>query len=112
VMKLWAPQGLRAASFGNVRFFVEPICAPGSISVVFGAREAGKTQLFFSIIRAMHEGSHLLGRFKCQSARVALVEVDMSEMTTQERLEKAAGEYTFSDELLCVAVGAPFNILL
>lgn len=108
---VWTPSALLNENFGDVRFYVDPICTPGSVVVLFGPREAGKTQLIFSMARAMHEESLLIGRFPCKRGRVALVEVDMSIMTTQERLQKASSEYVFSDDLFSIATPSTIDIL-
>ena len=107
---VWTPDDLLAANLGNTSFFIEHISVPGSTLVVFGPREAGKTQLFFSMARAMAEQQLLLGRFRCRTARVALVEVDMSLLTTQERLQKAAAEYHFRTEQFSIAAPTTIDI--
>lgn len=107
----WSPSELLAENFGQLRFYLEPISAPGSTLILFGPREAGKTQLLFTMIRAMHEEALLLGRFPAKRAKVALVEVDMTVVTTQERLKHAAQEYTFSDSLFRIATPTSLDIL-
>lgn len=107
----WSPSELLAENFGQLRFYLEPISAPGSTLVLFGPREAGKTQLLFTMIRAMHEERLLLGRFPAKKAKVALVEVDMTVVTTQERLKAAAQEYTFSDSLFRIATPTSLDLL-
>lgn len=109
--QVWTPSALLAENLGDVKFLIEPICTPGSVLVAFGPREAGKTQLFFTMARAMHEEQLLLGRFPCRRGRVALVEVDMSIMTTQERLKKATADYTFDDSLFSIAMPPTLDIL-
>lgn len=109
--QVWTPSALLAANFGDIRFYIEPLTTPGSVLVVFGPREAGKTQLFFSMVRAMHTERPLLGRFPAKRARVALIEVDMSMMTTQERLQKAATEYRFADDLFQIVMPPTLDLL-
>lgn len=109
--QVWTPSALIAENFGNIRFYIEPLTTPGSVLIIFGPREAGKTQLFLTMIRAMHEEHPLLGRFPARRARCALVEVDMSLLTTQERLTKAASEYVFADDQFAIVTPPTLDIL-
>jgi hypothetical protein len=97
---VWTPSQLVAHDFAIPDFYVDPIVTPDGVVIVFGPREAGKTQFVFTMFRAIQEESLLLGRFPCKRTPVVLVEVDMPPLATQMRIRMAHTAFAFDDELI------------
>lgn len=108
---IWKPSELLSYVPPHVPWIVEPLIRPGGVAVVFGPREAGKTQFLLTLVRAIQTQTLLLERFKTSTVKVALVEVDMPFGETQERLKRAATEFTFSDDLFRLVTVPDFDIL-
>ena len=93
----WSLPTLKAQPTIGTEWIVEPIIAPDSTSIIFGPREAGKTQFVLSLFRAIQESALCLGHFRCRRVRAALVEIDMPKGLLQTRLQ--AMPYAFDNEL-------------
>jgi hypothetical protein len=103
--RIWTPEGLVAHDFGCPEYFVDEMLAPQATTLLYGAREAGKTQLMLTLVRAMQEESMFLGRFQARRARVALCEFDMPETAFQKRMQKAVEAFPFDPALFRVMTG-------
>lgn len=108
---VWTPSELVAYNPGVIPWIVEPLVRPGSVMVVFGPREAGKTQFLLTLVKALHERALFLGRFPTRPVRVALIEVDMPFLETQERMQRASSSYTFDNAQFRVATLPDFDVL-
>jgi hypothetical protein len=90
---------LAEADLGLPEFYVEPLITPDSTTLLFGAREAGKTQFVLTLFKALQQQSALFGRYPCQRIRAALVEVDMPLVQVQKRVKLALEFFPYEDDL-------------
>ncbi len=97
-MPLWTPSALAAHTFPVPDFYVEPLICADSTTVIFGPREAGKTQFVLTLARALQEVGPLLGRFETRPARMVLVQIDMPIVQMQRRIKAAAGAFAFNGD--------------
>ena len=102
---IWTPQQLVAHSFNVPPYFIEEIIAPGATTIIFGAREAGKTQLAFTMVRAIQEAALFLGRFQARRCRVAFCQFDMPPVAFQRRLQDAMQHCPFDADVLRIVLG-------
>ena len=96
----WSLPALKAEPTEGTEWIVEPIVAPDSTSIIFGPREAGKTQLILSLFRAIQEQALCFGHFPCRRVRAVLVEIDMPKVLLQLRLQQMP--YAFDSNLFRV----------
>lgn len=95
-MPLWTLADFAAHEFPFPSFYVDPLITPDSTTVVFGPREAGKTQFVLTLFRALQEGGLLLGHFPCRPVRAVLVQVDMPSVQMQKRVQAALAQFPYS----------------
>ena len=86
---------------------IEALLPWGGTMLMHGPRAAGKTQLALSLASAVHHGTLFLDKYKCEQARVAYVEVDMTARTLQARIRAAANGLT---EIAYVTADGPINV--
>lgn len=96
----WALPALKAQPTVGTEWIIEPIVAPDSTSIIFGPREAGKTQLILSLFRAIQEQTLCFGHYPCRRVKAALVEIDMPRVLLQRRLQDMP--YAFDPDLFLV----------
>lgn len=106
----WALPALKREPLADTPWIVEPLISPDSTSIIFGPREAGKTQLILSLFRALQESALCLGHFRCRRVKAALVEADMPKGLFQMRLRDMPYEFDESLFLVQTFSSAP-NIL-
>lgn len=83
-------------------FYVEPLITPDSTTVVFGPREAGKTQFILSLFKAIQLEDALFGRYQCKKCKAVLVEVDMPLVQVQRRVRLAMQFFPYDASLFRV----------
>ena len=73
----------------SVPYLVNPILPRGGIGLIYGKGGHGKTQLVFSLVKAVTEGTPWLGRWEVEEGSVLFIQVDMPKALFQERAQKA-----------------------
>ena len=110
--RVWTPQELAEHDFGLQQFYVEPIVAPQSDTLLFGTSESGKTQLIFTMFRDVQEEGLFLSEFECTRTAMVLVEVDMGELATQRRVKDILRRVNLDPKLIrIVTVPMSLNVL-
>jgi len=108
---LWTFPQLAEWEFPFPEFYVEPLLTPDSTALLYGPREAGKTQFMMTMIRTIQEGGLFMGRFRCTKCRVALIEVDMPTKQLQMRVRTAQEEFKFDTDIARVYSPHSLNLL-
>ena len=84
------------------QYTIDPLLPSGGIGLIHGKGGHGKTQLAFTIMKAVTEGKPLFGRYPVEQGSVVYVQMDMPDKLFQARLAKAA---TACDNIADLVVG-------
>ena len=80
-----------AENFNQPLFLVDKIIpTAGRPGIIFGKRGSGKSHFANNLIKAIADGTHLLGRYKTRQGKVTYLSVDMPVQMVQERSGKLA----------------------
>ena len=111
IPRRWTPDSLLQFDFGPVAHFIAPWYPTESICVLYGNREAGKTQLVLTALKAAASNGLLLGRYRCANLRTAFIEVDMPARFMQERFRAMGAVHHFTADTLNLWTLPTLNIL-
>lgn len=92
-------------------YAIDPLLPAGGIGLIHGKGGHGKTQLAFTITKAITEGKPLFGRYLVEQGPVVYVQMDMPDKLFQSRLAKAATDCTNLSELVVGIFEESRNIL-
>jgi len=110
-VECWAPDTLEHHDFPGLEHVVAPWLPTESIAVIFGNREAGKTQLCLTMLKCAERGELLLGRWRVKMNKMGLIEVDMPARMIQARLKIMAAVHRFDPARLRLWTMPSLNIM-
>lgn len=92
-------------------YLIDPILPKGGVGLIHGKGGHGKTQLTFTIAKAVADGTPLFGRYQCEQGGIALIQLDMTMSQFSERLGKLAPSIQNPELIEVFSYEKPINIL-
>lgn len=111
-LKLWDIDDFFSHEFPQSYRLVDPIMPDTGDMLLHAKRGAGKTLVAWDLAIAVATGGYFLGHFKCRKAKVAMIQVDMPDKQTHERLLHSVAQAGGTGIKLVTTDGAPTMLAL